>query len=179
MKFLSFDFCNLDYVPENLKDVTESGLNQVALVAALLMTIQAPLIMDLVETPDSNAMKIPSVAIALASFLLLIISLCFSVFMVAMMESFQSLDEVALWLKLIGWRATLPHSLFMGGLWLCVMTMLLYLLLKVGALFALYAGSGVLLIYLILHAQLATALKMVYMSREKVRKGWRIDDGEE
>jgi hypothetical protein len=103
-----------------------------------------------------------------------ITSLGHAIFHLAMISEFGSLDELACWMDAIGSLQTLPAMLLMVGIWLTVISFILFL-------FAIYPVTKACIItaaatafFGLGHVAVAKVLQSYYDAVDKVSKGWRI-----
>ena len=102
--FLRFEFMQVaqshNEVPKDLKDEIMSEQTQTALVAALISTMVLSLILEVKGT--THDLKFPFACVSVLACLLLMLSVCFSIFYMLMINEFKTLDALAYWIEDIG-----------------------------------------------------------------------------
>lgn len=179
MDFLTWNFVTLHDtggVPHNLKEQSVDQLNNIALTSALILTIEATVVFELREVlqDTSEWLGFAMGLISMCALVIQITSLGHAIFHLAMISEFGSLDELACWMDSIGSLQTLPAMLLMVGIWLTVVSFILFL-------FAIYPVTKACIItaaatafFGLGHVAVAKVLQSYYDAVDKVSKGWRI-----
>ena len=184
LQFLSFKFVdhakNLEESAVDLKGKLESGLTQIAVISALIMSVEVDFMFTLekklLNTEERTALQIAFAAIVFLSFAMLTLSVSWAVFYMLMINAFTSGDELALWVKLSGWSLTIPHRLFMAGMFTGLATLCIHLLHIATIEIASGICGGMLVMFIILYFPVTYPLKCLYDAKEAVARGWRIGD---
>ena len=153
VQFFNFKFLNhvhkFEDNPDNLKSVLENGLTQIAVVAALIMSVESSFILTLRgEIQKTSALRIAFAFSVFLSFVILTLTVCWAVFYILMINSCASVDEMVLWVNTIVWRITLPHQMFTLGIWSEVLSFVLYLFTVTSVEIASGICSGAFIMYL-------------------------------
>ena len=178
MAFFNFNFTKATdcQCPRNLKAQTESELTQIALVAALFLTVFITFLVELSNLKDheNKALLFVLALATLVSLVCLSESVIVSIYFLLMLNELSSMDQLVCWLKGMGWRATLPARLFMGGTSAGIVGILSYLFLSLNLTCAIIitALCGCCIIFV--HLNLCVILQQFHVANYMVRHGWRL-----
>ena len=154
---------------------TETELNSIALVSALLSTVAAAMVLG-ASSMEWPVMKLTMALSSSVAFTCLLVSVLHSVYLTLMINEFGNLDELTRFLDRIGWLRTLPARTLIVGMWGLIGSLVSYLFEFLGPVGITIVVAICSVIFVSTHLMLMQVMKSFHGALHDVKEGYRIEE---